>query len=121
MRIEHANITVNDVDASARFYCTLFGAHIRWEGVTEAGHRAAHIGDEDTYLSLFEAASAGRVPEDYTATGFNHLGFEVDDLERYRRRLEEMGVALKREEVYAPGRRLYCFDPDGIEIELVQY
>lgn len=121
MRIEHANITVNDVDVSARFYCALFGARVRWEGITEAGHRAVHVGDEHTYLSLFEAAGDGRVQEDYTVPGFNHLGFEVDDLECYRRRLAELGVPLKREENYVPGRRLYCLDPSGIEIELVQY
>ena len=121
MRIEHANITVNNVEASAAFYLQLMGGRVRWEGTNSSGRRAAHIGDDRTYLSLFEAAEESRAPEDYAVTGFNHLGFEVDDLAAYRRTLEEMGVPIKGEEDYAPGRRLYFYDPDGIEIELVEY
>jgi catechol 2,3-dioxygenase-like lactoylglutathione lyase family enzyme len=121
MRIEHANISVNDVEASTRFYIDLFGGRVRWEGITELGLRAAHIGDDNTYLALFEASTKGRAPEDYTATGFNHLGFEVEDLDSYQARLEKMGVSVTREESYEPGRRLYFYDPDGIEIELVEY
>ncbi len=121
MRLEHANITVSNLDNSVEFYLRLLGGGVRWEGRTGAGHRAAHIGDDRTYLSLFEAEAAGRAPEDYAAVGFNHLGFEVDDLDSYRALLWEMGVAIKGEESYDPGRRLYFYDPDGVEIELVEY
>lgn len=121
MRIEHANITVNDVEASALFYQQLFGGRIRWEGLTGSGRKAAHVGDDLSYLSLFEAAEPGRAPEDYGMAGFNHLGFEVDDLDGYRETLEDMGVEIKAFEAYEPGRRLYFFDPSGIEIELVEY
>jgi len=121
MRIEHINITVSDVPASAAFYCHVLGLKQRWEGVTEAGRRAAHIGDDHTYLSLFEAAVPDSAPDDYLVVGFNHLGFEVEDLERYRRVLAELGVGVTREEDYEPGKRLYFLDPDGIEIELVEY
>ena len=121
MRIEHANITVSDVEASTRFYLHLMGGQVRWEGRNGAGRRAAHIGDDRTYLSLFEAENPGTAPENYAVTGFNHLGFEVDDLDNYRQTLLEMGVQIKGEEDYDPGRRLYFYDPDGIEIELVEY
>ncbi len=121
MRIEHANITVNNLDTSIAFYLRLMGGRVRWEGRTAAGQRAAHLGDDRSYLSLFEATRAGRAPGDYSAVGFNHLGFEVDDLDAYRATLGEMNVEIKGEESYDPGRRLYFYDPDGIEIELVQY
>jgi catechol 2,3-dioxygenase-like lactoylglutathione lyase family enzyme len=121
MRIEHANITVNNVQASAEFYLQLMGGRVRWEGTNSSGRRAAHIGDDRTYLSLFEAANESPVRDDYSVTGFNHLGFEVDDLAAYRETLLKMGVEINAEEDYAPGRRLYFYDPDGIEIELVEY
>ncbi len=121
MRIEHANITVSNIEASVDFYLRLFGGRVRWEGLNGAGRRAAHIGDESTYLSLFEAAAPGRAVEDYDAVGFNHLGFEVEDIEPYRERLWTMGVPVNDPEPYDPGVRLYCYDPDGIEIELVAY
>jgi len=121
MRIEHANLTVSNLNASVAFYQRLLGGRIRWEGATSVGGRAAHLGDDHTYLSLFEAARPGRAPEDYAAVGFNHLGFEVDDLDAYKATLEAMGVEITAEESYDPGRRLYFYDPDGIEIELVAY
>ncbi|MFV8819557.1 VOC family protein [Haliea sp. E17] len=121
MRIEHANITVSNLDASVAFYLRLLGGKVRWEGLTGAGRRAAHIGDDITYLSLFESGEPGRAPQDYALVGFNHLGFEVDDLDSYRAQLWDMGVEIKGEESYDPGRRLYFYDPDGIEIELVEY
>ena len=121
MRIEHANITVNNVETSVDFYLRLMGGRVRWEGTNSNGYRAAHIGDDRTYLSLFEAAEESRAPANYTVTGFNHLGFEVDDLATYRETLLAMGVEIKGEEDYEPGRRLYFYDPDGIEIELVEY
>ena len=121
MRIEHANITVSNVNASIAFYQKLFGARVRWQGSTSNGNRAAHIGVEDTYLALFEADRAGTAPVGYRAVGFNHLGIQVDDLDAYKTQLQAMGVALKGEDDYEPGRRLYFYDPDGVEIELVEY
>lgn len=121
MRIEHANITVTNVNASVAFYQKLFGARVRWQGSTSNGNRAAHIGVEDTYLALFEADNAGKASVGYRTVGFNHLGFQVDDLEAYKAQLNAMGVELKGEEDYDPGRRLYFYDPDGVEIELVEY
>lgn len=121
MRLEHANICVTDVQASTDFYCRLFGLEVSWEGLTDAGRRAVHVRRGDTYLSLFEAGTAGRASLGYHAAGYNHVGFEVHDLDDYRQRLQAMEVPLKGEEDYAPGRRLYFYDPDGIEIELVEY
>ena len=121
MRIEHANICVTDLKASTEFYCRLFNFKLSWEGLTDSGRRAAHVRNGDTYLSLFEAGTEGRAPLGYHAAGYNHVGFEVNDLDSYRQRLKEMEVPLKGEEDYDPGRRLYFYDPDGIEIELVEY
>jgi catechol 2,3-dioxygenase-like lactoylglutathione lyase family enzyme len=83
--------------------------------------RAVHAGNGHTYLALFEAERKGHSPADYGVAGVNHIGFEVDDLEIYRQRLEELGVSVHLEADYEPGRRIYFYDPDGIEIELVEY
>ncbi len=121
MRIEHANITVKDVQASSEFYRQALGFETRWTGLTGSGQNAVHVGTEDLYISLFEAARPARIPSDYGASGFNHLAFVVDDLDAYRERLDRLGVKVQHPEPYEPGRRLYFFDPDGIEIELVEY
>ncbi len=124
MRLEHANITVENIDTSFQFYSALFGFEKRWEGMAtgEVGPiRAVHAGNGHTYLALFEAERKGRRPADYGIAGVNHIGFEVDDLEIYRQRLEELGVSVHLEADYEPGKRIYFYDPDGIEIELVEY
>lgn len=122
MRLEHANLTVTDVDRSAAFYCDLFDASIRWRGPDAAGREAAHVGDDDHYLALFTAGDpGGRALVDYDRPGLNHIGFVVDDLDAMRARVEALGASVHLEADYEPGRRLYFMDPDGNEIELVEY
>lgn len=121
MQIEHVNITVTDLDRSVAFYSDLLGLQVRWKGEIGDGLRGAHVGDDDQYLALFEAAAGGRAELDYGRPGVNHVGFLVDDLETARRRVEELGAAVHHEAAYHPGRRIYVLDPDGTEIELVSY
>ena len=124
MRLEHANLTVRNIDTSLKFYEALFGFKKRWEGTAtgEVGPvRALHAGDEHTYLAMFEAEREELSQSDYGIAGVNHIGFEVDDLETYRKRLDELGCSIHLEADYSPGKRIYFVDPDGIEIELVEY
>jgi hypothetical protein len=93
IRIEHANMIVRNVDATARFLQTAFPEFaVRREGSTEAG-RWMHIGTEDTYLALNEASS--EPPESWVPyagkPGVNHLGYEVDDAKALRERMRGAG------------------------------
>lgn len=121
MFLEHVNMTVADVDRSIAFYRDLLGLRVRWRGRTQGGEDAAHIGDDRCYLALFRATRPGGADADYARVGINHFGFVVDDLDDIRGRLEGLGVTPHLEGDYEPGRRLYVYDPDGIEVELVQY
>ena len=121
MKLEHVNLTVSDVEKSSRFYCELLDLKVRWRGQTGAGWEAVHIGDDDAYLAMFQSPKPVPAEEDYERLGLNHVGFIVDDLAEAKRRLQRLGVAPKSEQDYDPGKRLYFFDPDGIEVELVEY
>lgn len=121
MFLEHVNLTVNDLPQSVRFYRELFGFEVRWEGTLDDGRHAVHVGDEKHYLSLFQCRTPGRASNDYGPVGVNHFGFVVEDLDAMKGRLRSLGVELLSEADYEPGRRLYFLDPNGIEIELVQY
>jgi catechol 2,3-dioxygenase-like lactoylglutathione lyase family enzyme len=121
MHIEHVNLTVSDLDRSIAFYCDLLDLHLRWKGEIGNGLQGAHVGDDDSYLALFTASADGTVGLDYTRPGVNHIGFRVADLDETRRRVEQLGCVVTMEADYEPGRRIYCFDPDGFEIELVEY
>ncbi len=122
MFLEHVNLTVADIERSIAFYRDVLGLRVRWRGTSSDGQRAAHVGDERCYLAFFEAeAGAAPAESDYDQVGFNHFGFVVDDLDEVRRRLQKLGVTPHFEANYEPGARLYFMDPDGIEVEVVQY
>lgn len=122
MRLEHVNITVADLDRSVAFYSDLLDLHVRWKGEIAPDRMGAHVGDDDLYLALFEAADErARPAPDYVRPGINHFGFVVDDLDAARERLARLGGTVHFEPHYAPGRRFYTSDPDGNEIELVEY
>ena len=121
MFLEHVNLTVSNLERSVDFYRQLLDFQVRWEGTIDSGQPAAHVGDDRCYLALFEATKPGHVGQDYGAVGLNHFGVVVDNLDECRQRLAELGVTPTAEADYEPGRRLYFLDPDGIEVELVEY
>lgn len=124
MFLEHVNLTVSDLDRSVAFYRELLDLHVRWQGKALTGGglvRAAHVGTDRCYLALFEAGRPGRAAQDYSVAGVNHFGFVVEDLDGATERLARLGAEPHLEADYAPGRRLYFRDPDGVEVELVEY
>lgn len=125
--LEHANITVEDIEASVRFVRTAFpGFEVRGSGEsrTEDGPKKwAHVGDERTYLAFEESLGEidpKRVP--YRDSGINHVGFVVEDLEDVTARLRngghEEGIIA---EIHPFRARRYFYDPNGVEYEFVQY
>lgn len=121
MYLEHVNVSVANLERSITFYCELFDFSVRWRGLTSDGQPAAHVGNERYYLALFQADKQEDAKNDYGRVGINHIGLVVDDLNTMRERLHRLNVTPHHEADYEPGVRLYFFDPDGIEIELVQY
>ena len=124
MRIEHANITTADMEKSKNFYMNIFEFEQRWEGMIQGDYgplKACHMGNKDTFIALFEAEEEVSQEQNYRKPGLNHIAFEVENLEHYRERLNREGTAIHLEGDYEPGRRLYFFDPNGVEIELVEY
>ena len=121
MHIEHVNMTVSDLDTSIAFYCDLLDLQVRWKGPIDGERMGAHVGDDHSYLAMFQAAAAGEVDHDYGRPGINHFGFVVDDLDDARRRLERLGARVHFAPEYEPGRHIYFLDPTGHEVELVEY
>jgi catechol 2,3-dioxygenase-like lactoylglutathione lyase family enzyme len=130
--VEHANLTVRDVDEAIRFLRTALPEfRVRGEGknftMTAEGEtwarRWAHVGDDHTYVALAEAPpSAPGLEHSYARVGINHVGFAVASAERVAARLREAGY---REgflaEPHPHRRRVYFHDADDIEWEFVEY
>ena len=117
--MEHANLTVSDIERSSDLFQKLLSWRERWRGEAMNGGETIHVGDERSYLALY----TDRLPHDRFAKGapLNHVGFIVDDLEAAERVVIEAGLEPFNHADYEPGRRFYFFDWDGIEFEMVSY
>ena len=122
-RLEHANVSVHDPEAITRFMLAAFPDYrIRGEGLDDGGRLWRHVGDDESYVAL------QAVPQNSTRTlygstpGINHLGFEVDDFDALRARLESAGFRHNLLIAsHAARRRIYFHDPEGNDWEFVEY
>ena len=120
--LEHANITVSDVERTAAMLTELFGWKVRWKGPAMSGGLTAHVGDENQYLAIFSKGGLDQKGITYdTPGGLNHIGVVVDDLDAMEEKVREMGFTPHNHADYEPGRRFYFSDHDDIEFELVSY
>jgi catechol 2,3-dioxygenase-like lactoylglutathione lyase family enzyme len=125
LRLDHANLTVRDLDGTVRFLQTAFpDFRIRGGGAGADGRRWLHVGNDDAYLALNEARD--EPSEAWTPysgkPGLNHLGFEVDDADALRARLREAGYLDTTVPNSHPARkRVYFNDADGNDWEFVEY
>ena len=121
-RIEHVNVTVSDPDRAAGLMEQLFGWHIRWQGPSRNGGRTIHVGSEDHYVALYTGRDVTYAPDDFAmGRPLNHVGVLVDDLDGTEARVRDAGLTPFHHGDYAPGRRFYFLDPDGIEYEVISY
>lgn len=124
--LEHANVTVPDLDAAIEFLHTLDPAlRVRHDGVSPEGRRWAHVGTERSYIAL-QAPSGPQAPEApreaYVHFGVNHLGWVVEDLDAAVARLDAAGYRRGMEaEAHPHRKRAYYYDAAGFEWELLEY
>lgn len=125
IRLEHANLQVQDLEAMLRFVQTAFPEFtVRGEGVNGQGRRWLHVGIDSTYLALNQASQAATEPwQPYGKTpGLNHLGYEVSDVAALRERMVRAGYRDSTVPNQHPHRtRVYFYDPEGNDWEFVQY
>jgi len=118
-RIEHVNLTVSDIERSAALFEKMLGWKQRWRGPAQRGGETIHVGEENTYLALYnDGAEHARQSK---GKPMNHVGLLVDDLDAAEKVVTESGLTPFGHDDYEPGRRFYFFDWDGIEFEMVSY
>jgi catechol 2,3-dioxygenase-like lactoylglutathione lyase family enzyme len=120
--IEHVNLSVSGPEHSAEMFVALFGWHVRWQGLSALGGRTIHVGSDDHYIAVHQRSDADGSPCGHAkGRPLNHVGILVDDLDDIERRATAFGLIPLNHEDYEPGRRVYFFDRDGIEYEIVSY
>ena len=123
MKLEHANLSVENTDAMERFLVAAFpDFRRRGEGTDGQGRPWRHVGNEEFYVALQTVPTNTHRTPYGNDTGLNHLGWEVDDLEALVERMRLAGFEpnLTADEHPARNRR-YFYDPDGNDWEFVQY
>jgi catechol 2,3-dioxygenase-like lactoylglutathione lyase family enzyme len=120
-RFEHINLSCQNLDATKKFYLTLFPDwYVRAEDKDDESHWV-HLGDDQFYLALNDNPSLNRVHELYENIGVNHVGFVIDDGEAMKALLDQHGIEYYMMTAPETKYRIYVNDPDGNEIELVEY
>ena len=112
--LHHIHFSTHDVDAMKTWYVRTFNA----EGGMRGSFEAADL--PGVNLTFSNAAEA---PEGTQGRSLDHIGFEIDGLEAFCRRLEGMGVTFDRpyREIEGLGIAIAFFtDPFGTYIELTE-
>ena len=122
-RIEHANITVRDLQAAVKFITTALPEfHIRGQD-TKQPSTWLHIGTDDTYIALTHSPGAERDKRTpYHDLGVNHIGIVVDAVDAVVTRLQAAGYRQDSQpEDSRWRRRFYFLDDDHLQWEFIQY
>ncbi|NRA67399.1 MAG: VOC family protein [Pseudobacteriovorax sp.] len=124
--LEHANITVPNIDEAIAFLTTIDPTfRVRHDETPKDSYRWAHVGHSDFYIALQEPHDSDLENLEirkYQDVGINHLAWVVQDVDSVAIRLKEKGF---REGITAPPhphrKRRYFFDSFGLEWEVVEY
>ena len=120
--LEHANITVNNLQEAINFFQTAF-PHFKIRGKGNDLREWVHLGDDTTYIAINQAVSHDHmVVKNYDRAGINHIGFVVPNVGEISENL--LGNNYKRsypKQVEQFRIRDYFLDADGNEYEFVQY
>lgn len=120
--LEHINLSVSNVQASAKLLCELFDWRIRWQGRSQNGGYTIHVGNDRSYLALYTPPNPEQAASiDRDSGSLNHIAIVVDDLDEVEDRVKTRGLHPFNHGDYEPGRRFYFLDEDRTEFEIVTY
>lgn len=120
--IAHVAIRVKDIDRSLDFYVRKLGFKEMMRLDRDGRLWLLYLRITDTqYLEIFPEGEGERAAE-REAVGYNHMCFEVPDIEQAVRELDAMGVEMIRPMIKAidGNWQTWIEDPDGHRIELMQ-
>ena len=121
-RFRYAGIRVEDLDASVAFYTKVLGMKdLERSTVDTTKGRTAMLATDDGgfVLELNYYAKGSRYATDYiVGEGLDHLGFQVEDLDKALSEAKKAGHPAVLDMKTATGHWAYIENPNGIWIEL---
>jgi catechol 2,3-dioxygenase-like lactoylglutathione lyase family enzyme len=126
MHLEHLNLVVRDISAALVFYKAAFPhwrirsrGQAEWYGVER---NWVHFGDDYQYLTFNDDGSGENRDLSGHQAGLAHFAYVTKNLQAVIDRLEVAGFKTAK-----PGadnrfrKNVYFIDPDGFEVEFVEY
>ena len=118
-----------DINKSMKFYTELLGLKLSYKANLE-DCTLYYLKDEVTGVEI-ELTENFEKPENKYVNGeaFGHFAFEVDDFEKFTKKMNELGykylyepfdIVLKGENDVKKMKIAFLEDPDGNEIEIIQ-
>lgn len=126
IRLEHINLVVSDIQKSLTFYQAAFPEwRVRDSGGGDWYGKERdwlHFGDDTSFLTLNNNADSPARDLSGHQAGVAHFAFEISDIKAMQQRLQDAGFEYRVRGDENPYRHnIYYIDPDGNEIEFVQY
>ena len=126
MRLEHLNLVVNDISKALEFYKAAFPhwkvrsqGDAEWYGVKR---NWIHFGDDYQYLTFNDDGNEKNRDLSGHQIGLAHFAFVTNNLESVVNRLTSAGFKVAKSGAINPHRKnVYFVDPDGYEVEFVEY
>lgn len=126
IHLEHLNLVVKDIPKSLSFYQAAF-PHWRIRGGGESDwygkpRKWIHFGDDYQYLALNDNGVGENRDLEGHQVGLAHFAFVTVDIKGMIKRLQGAGFKIAidgAEDAYRAN--IYFVDPDGFEVEFVEY
>jgi catechol 2,3-dioxygenase-like lactoylglutathione lyase family enzyme len=126
IQLEHVNLVVTNIEKSLKFYRAAFPHWwVREEGVGEWSGKPrtwVHFGDDYQYLVFGDNGEGENRDLSGHQVGLAHFAFVTSNLDALISRLAEAGFPVAKSGADDIHRKnIYFFDPDGFEVEFVEY
>jgi catechol 2,3-dioxygenase-like lactoylglutathione lyase family enzyme len=117
--IDHLNRYVSNVEKFIGFYQNVLGYDLLDKGVKANGKNYAILKGDGHELFISEKEGFTEEQE----SNFRHIGYNVENVDKLLETLKLKGYVEKDKEIIIKpfSRQFYIKDPDGFEIDLIQW
>jgi catechol 2,3-dioxygenase-like lactoylglutathione lyase family enzyme len=124
--LEHINLVVKDINQTLSFYQAAFPHwHVRGGGESEwygKPRNWIHFGDDYQYIAFNDDGVGSNRDLTGHQVGLAHFAFVTTDIKGVINRLEKAGFYVDKQGAEDSYREnVYYIDPNGYEVEFVQY
>lgn len=126
IHLEHINLVVKDIDKALEFYKVVFphwtirgGGKSEWYGKPR---NWLHFGDDYHYLAFGDNGVGDNRDLKQHQVGLAHFAYVTNNIKDLVKRLKQAGFDPSVElDIEEHKGNVYYLDPDGFEIEFVEY